>query len=100
MPVQELGSFFERLVMPVLLGSFLVGDPFNSINNQSDERAYAYGQYALIRRTAYEAIGGHTSVRNQILDDIALARVVAENTVFASTPLTASTYTQYACIPI
>jgi chlorobactene glucosyltransferase len=76
MPVQELGSFWERVIMPVLLGSFLVGDPLNSINNQQDPRAYAYGQYILIRRDAYEAVGGHASVRGHILEDINFARVV------------------------
>lgn len=76
MPVQELGSFWERVVMPVLLGSFLVGDPLNTVNDPKDERAYAYGQYILIKRHVYESVGGHYSVRNQILDDIVLARVV------------------------
>jgi chlorobactene glucosyltransferase len=76
MPVQELGSFWERVVMPVLLGSFLCGDPLNTINEHTDERAYAYGQYILIRRSVYEAVGGHASVHDQILDDISFARVV------------------------
>ena len=76
MPVQELGSFWERLVMPVLLGSFLCGDPYNTINEKTNDRAYAYGQYILIKRPVYEEVGGHESVHDQILDDIALARVV------------------------
>lgn len=75
MPIQELGSFWERVVMPVLLGSFLCGDPLNTINEHTNERAYAYGQYILIRRRLYEAIGGHFSVHDQILEDISLARV-------------------------
>jgi len=76
MPVQELGSFWERAVMPVLLGSFLCGDPMNTINDHTNERAYAYGQYILIRRDVYENVGGHAAVHDQILDDISLARVV------------------------
>ncbi|HEY9786454.1 MAG TPA: glycosyltransferase family 2 protein [Candidatus Obscuribacterales bacterium] len=76
MPVQELGSFWERVVMPVLLGSFLVGDPFNTINDPEDDRAYAYGQYILVKREVYEAVGGHFAVKDQILDDIMLARTV------------------------
>lgn len=76
MPVQELGSFWERLVMPVLLGSFLIGDPLNKINDPQDSRAYAYGQYILIKRSVYGSVGGHSSVRDQILDDIVLARIV------------------------
>jgi chlorobactene glucosyltransferase len=78
MPVQELGSFWERVIMPVLLGSFLAGDPLNSINNQDDSRAYAYGQYILVRKDTYESVGGHASVRGQILEDIVFARVVKQ----------------------
>lgn len=79
MPVQELGSFWERVVMPVLLGSFLCGDPMNTINDRTNDRAYAYGQYILVRRDVYEAVGGHRSVYDQILDDISFARVVKEH---------------------
>lgn len=79
MPVQELGSFWERAVMPVLLGSFLCGDPMNTINDRTNDRAYAYGQYILVRRDVYEAVGGHHSVYDQILDDISFARVVKEH---------------------
>jgi chlorobactene glucosyltransferase len=75
MPVQELYSFWERAVMPVLLGSFLLGDPFNKINDPNDPRSYAYGQYILIKSDTYQAIGGHQSVKDQILDDIAIGRV-------------------------
>lgn len=79
MPVQELGSFWEKVVMPVLLGSFLCGDPMNTINDRTNDRAYAYGQYILVRRDVYEAVGGHASVYDQILDDISFARVVKEH---------------------
>jgi chlorobactene glucosyltransferase len=79
MPVQELGSFWERVVMPVLLGSFLCGDPMNTINDRTNDRAYAYGQYILVRRDVYKAVGGHNAVHDQILDDISFARVVKEH---------------------
>ncbi len=79
MPVQEFGSFWEQAVMPVLLGSFLCGDPLNTINEHTNERAYAYGQYILVRRDVYESIGGHESVHDQILDDISLARVAKKH---------------------
>lgn len=78
MPVQELYSFSERVIMPVLLGSFLMGDPTNSINDAKSPRAYAYGQYIMVKRTAYDAIGGHESVKDQILDDISIGRVTKE----------------------
>jgi len=75
MPMQELGSFWERLLMPTLLGSFLLGDPFHAVNDPLAERAYAYGQYVITRRSSYLAVGGHQSVRDEILEDHALSRV-------------------------
>ncbi len=75
-PVQELGSFWERVVMPVLLGSFLCGDPMHTVNDQTTDRAYAYGQYILTRRSAYLAAGGHQAVRDEIVEDHAIARAL------------------------
>ncbi len=75
-PLQELGSFWERLIMPVLLCTFLVGDPFHKVNDQKCKiYAYAYGQYILCRRSSYLAVGGHQSVRDEIVEDHALGRV-------------------------
>jgi hypothetical protein len=36
----------------------------------------ANGQFILIRRDTYEAVGGHAAVAGQILEDVALARAV------------------------
>jgi chlorobactene glucosyltransferase len=77
-PNQELGSAPEKLIMPVLLSSFLIGDPFHSVNDPRAQRAYAYGQYILCRRSSYLAVGGHRSVRDEIVEDHALARVFKE----------------------
>lgn len=77
-PVQELGSFWERAVMPVLLSSFLLGDPFHTVNDPNAERAYAYGQYIICRRRSYLAVGGHQSVRDEIVEDHAIGRVFKE----------------------
>ncbi|MBC7997709.1 MAG: glycosyltransferase [Leptolyngbya sp.] len=84
MPVQELYSLGERVVMPALLSSFLVGDPNNSINDPSSPRAYAYGQYIGVKKTAYDSFGGHASVKDQILDDISIGKV-AKSKGFAVT---------------
>ncbi len=78
LPMQELGSFPEKLIMPLLLSSFLLGDPFHTVNDPEHTRAYAYGQYIICRRTAYLSAGGHQSVRDEIVEDHALARVFKE----------------------
>lgn len=78
LPMQELGSFPEKLIMPVLLSAFLIGDPFHSVNDPRAKRAYAHGQYILCRRSTYLSVGGHRSVRDEIVEDHALARVFKE----------------------
>lgn len=77
-PMQELGSFPERLIMPVLLSGFLIGDPFHAVNDPKQSRAYAHGQYIVCRRSSYLTLGGHQSVRDEIVEDHALARVFKE----------------------
>src|SRR5438477_396186 len=37
--------------------------------------AAANGQYLLVRRAAYEALGGHAAVRGSLLEDVELARL-------------------------
>jgi chlorobactene glucosyltransferase len=74
MPLQELGSFWEKTIMPPLLSSFLLGDCLHMVNWPDASRAYAYGQYILARASSYHAVGGHQSVRDEIVEDFALAR--------------------------
>jgi hypothetical protein len=38
--------------------------------------AFANGQFLLIRRDVYDAIGGHTSVHNAFCEDLAMARIL------------------------
>jgi len=78
LPMQELVTFPEKLIMPLLLSSFLVGDPFHTVNDPKATRAYAYGQYVICRRDPYLALGGHQIVRDEIVEDHALARIFKE----------------------
>lgn len=67
-PLQELGSFWERLVIPAGLLMLACAKPFRSAEGDA-----ANGQFLLIRRSAYFAIGGHSAVRSEICEDKALA---------------------------
>ncbi len=40
----------------------------------------ANGQYILFRRDAYESVGGHAAVRDHLVEDVALGRLVAART--------------------
>jgi len=46
------------------------------VNDPAQPDAAANGQFLMLRRDAYDAIGGHAAVAGQILEDVALARQV------------------------
>jgi chlorobactene glucosyltransferase len=67
-PIQELGSFWERLVIPAGLLIIACVKPFDTASEE-----IANGQFLLIRREPYFEVGGHASVRAEISEDKALA---------------------------
>jgi chlorobactene glucosyltransferase len=73
---QELGSPAEAAVLPAILQMIVFASgPIDEINDpQRPDRALANGQYLLVSRTAYEALGGHAALRDEIVEDIAFAR--------------------------
>ena len=72
-PFQELGSFWERLIVPV--GLVLIGCAMDlhRIDDPAASDVSASGQFLLFRRDAYFAVGGHAAVRGEICEDKALA---------------------------
>ena len=75
-PHQELGGVAERLIMPHLFYVLAVGFPWRAVNDPTSTLAIANGQCILVRRSAYEAVGGHRAVRGAIAEDKALAETV------------------------
>jgi len=73
---QDLETFWERATLPSILGVlFFVTGPFGAINDPAKpNRALANGQYILARRSAYDALGGHAALRNEIVEDLEFAR--------------------------
>ncbi len=75
MPRQEVVTWSEKLVLPVLPWSFFAFLPLGiAFRLRSPSLAAAVGQFMLFRRSAYEQVGGHAAVRQDVVDDIALAR--------------------------
>lgn len=73
---QELGSVGERLVQPQMFT--ILGLRFRRMDRplgRGDRgNAIANGQYILVRRAAYEGIGGHGAVRGEVAEDLRLAQ--------------------------
>jgi glycosyltransferase involved in cell wall biosynthesis len=75
-PEQELGSFWERALIPVVYARLAVHYPFARINNPEFPDAAANGQFLMILRDAYDKVGGHKAIAGEVLEDVALARRV------------------------
>lgn len=67
-------SWFDWLVQPACGIELTYQFPLLRANSRDRLRAFANGQFILFRREAYEAIGGHAAVNDQVFDDLALAR--------------------------
>jgi chlorobactene glucosyltransferase len=74
-PFQRCVSFWERVIMPQIW--LLLGLRFHParVNRARRERdVIANGQYILMPRSSYEAIGTHAAVRHEVAEDLALAQ--------------------------
>ncbi|HYW41048.1 MAG TPA: glycosyltransferase family 2 protein [Terriglobales bacterium] len=74
-PEQVVVTFAERAVMPVIFAELAAHYPPQKVRDQSSGIVAANGQYILVRRSAYDAVGGHAAVATEILEDVALARL-------------------------
>lgn len=73
LPEMRCETFWENVVQP-LAGIVLIQSyPLFWVNDDRKKLAFANGQYILIHRDAYFRAGGHASVRDRFVEDIALA---------------------------
>ena len=75
-PRHELKSFAERLMIPCGLYLLAFSQDLVRIQSPDSTDVVAMGQFMLLRRQPYEAIGGHAAVRAAISEDVALARLL------------------------
>ena len=73
-PPQLMETWWEKAVIPQVYQLLAQLYSFERVNDPADSIAAANGQFLLIRREAYEHIGGHEAVRGEMLEDVALAR--------------------------
>ncbi|MGO9085351.1 MAG: glycosyltransferase family 2 protein [Candidatus Sulfotelmatobacter sp.] len=73
-PEQIAVSFWEMATLPVVFAELARQYPPAKVSDPNSPIAAANGQYILVRREAYDAVGGHTAIAGSILEDVALAR--------------------------
>ncbi|MEP7135488.1 MAG: glycosyltransferase [Chloroflexota bacterium] len=79
MTFQVTGSFWERTVMPLVMTALSAGFSPRKVNDPKRKDAIANGQFILIKRSVYDAIGGHESVKDNIVEDKAISEQVKWN---------------------
>jgi len=75
-PAQELHGLIQRAVMPVIFAELASTYRPREVNDPNSPAAAANGQYLLITREAYDAVGGHAAIATCLLEDVELARAV------------------------
>lgn len=100
---QLLVTFWERVIMPLVLTALTVGFTPRKVNDPQQKDAISNGQFIFIKRSVYDAIGGHESVKDKIAEDQAIAHhvksrgfrlILADGTQVMSTRM----YTSFAGI--
>jgi chlorobactene glucosyltransferase len=73
---QELGGFWERVIQPQIFSilSMRYGGTESVNNSPRVSDKIANGQCIFVRRAAYDAVGGHASVRTSVAEDLMLAQ--------------------------
>lgn len=74
-PEQVVVTFAERAAMPVIFAELAAEYPPRKVREGKSGAVAANGQYILVHRSAYDAVGGHAAVAAEILEDVALARL-------------------------
>jgi len=72
-PEQISRDWYEKALIPFVYLRLAKRFSYDKVNDPSSPVAAANGQFLLIRRDVYDAIGGHRGVAGEVLEDVAIA---------------------------
>lgn len=75
-PEQVMRSWYEKALIPYVYCRLGSRFSYADVNDPRKSVAAANGQFLMIRRDVYESAGGHASVADEVLEDVALAKLV------------------------
>jgi glycosyltransferase involved in cell wall biosynthesis len=75
-PRQIVTGFWQQAVMPLVFSELASVYPPKQVSDPASRIAAANGQFLLVEREAYFAVGGHRGVASEVLEDVALAENV------------------------
>ncbi len=73
-PEQVTQTWYEKALIPFVYCRLAKQFSFEAVNDPGSSIAAANGQFLMIRRDAYETIGGHAGVAGEVLEDVELAK--------------------------
>lgn len=80
LPTLRHRHWFERVVQPACVMELMYQFPPDRVNRapgaKGGRRPFVNGQFIMVRREDYERLGGHMALRDDIMEDFALARLV------------------------
>lgn len=77
MPTLDARTFWEKSLLPLMAVAWSAAFRISFTNDDSKpHHAFANGQFFLVKREWYENVNGHESVKDQIVEDVALMRVL------------------------
>jgi chlorobactene glucosyltransferase len=79
LPGAEFGSFWERAVQPVIFAFIAALTRFRKVNDPESPDAMGVGAFIMLRREMYDRVGGHEPLKQAILEDIGMARLVKQS---------------------
>jgi glycosyltransferase involved in cell wall biosynthesis len=77
-PDQIAETWYEKALIPVVYCRLGQKFSFNDVNDPENKAAAANGQFLMISRDAYDAVGGHAAISDEVLEDVALAKRVKD----------------------
>ncbi len=75
-PEQITTNWYEKALIPFVYCRLARKFSYEAVNDPQSRVAAANGQFLMLHRSVYDAIGGHAAVAGEVLEDVALARRV------------------------
>jgi glycosyltransferase involved in cell wall biosynthesis len=72
-PEQITETWYEKALIPYIYLRLAKRFSYENVNDRNSTAAAANGQFLMMRRDVYDAIGGHAGVAGEVLEDVALA---------------------------
>ena len=75
-PETESKTFWEKTVQPLAVSSLALWFQTHKVNDPKNKITLANGQFILVKRSVYEKAGGNEAVKNEVIEDVELAKKI------------------------